>query len=194
MTIKVSVVYHSGYGHTTKVAKYVAEGVKMQPGIDVHIINAAELDDNAWSIMDSSDAIIFGTPTYMGSISAKLKELIEAASGRWAKGEWRNKIAAGFTNSMGMSGDKLNSLIQLFINAMQHGMIWVGMDVMPPFKSGQEEVHRNEINRIGSYCGLMTQSNNDTPDFNPPEGDLETAKLFGQRIAIITTQFISGRK
>ncbi len=194
MAIKISIVYYSGFGHTAKVAQSVAEGAKLRKDADVHIINVAELSEAAWKTIDSSDAIIFGTPTYMGSVSAKLKEFIETASGRWMKLEWKDKIAAGFTNSMGLSGDKLSSLTQLFINAMQHGMIWVGLGLMGPMKTGKDMPQRDDINRLGSYSGLMTQSNNDTPEFNPSDGDLETAKLFGERIANITAQFVAGRK
>lgn len=194
MAVKISIVYYSGFGHTAKVAQSVAEGAKMHKGAEVHLINVTELNDATWKTIDSSDAIIFGTPTYMGSVSAKLKEFIETASNRWMKLEWKDKIAAGFTNSMGLSGDKLNSLIQLFINAMQHGMIWVGLGLMGCMKTGQDMPQRNDINRLGSYSGLMTQSNNDTPEFNPSDGDLETAKIFGQRVATITAQFVAGRK
>ncbi|MCE2992035.1 MAG: flavodoxin family protein [Candidatus Jidaibacter sp.] len=192
MSVKVSVIYFSGYGHTAKVANAVFEGAK-STGADVSLINVVELNEEGWARLDNSDAIIFGSPTYMGSVAAKLKEFMEVASERWMHRKWVDKIAAGFTNGGGLSGDKLNSLTQLYINAMQHGMIWVGCNQMGPMKMGQEEFNRNELNRLGSFSGLMTQSNNDTADFNPPAGDLETAKGFGQRIANITAQFVKGR-
>ncbi|MDF3047576.1 MAG: flavodoxin [Candidatus Midichloriaceae bacterium] len=192
MSAKVSIIYFSGYGHTAKVADAVFEGAK-STGADVSLINVTELNEEAWAKLDNSDAIIFGSPTYMGSIAAKLKEFMEVASGRWMHRKWVNKIAAGFTNGGGLSGDKLNSLTQIYINAMQHGMIWVGCDQMSLLKTGQDESKRDELNRMGSYSGLMTQSNNDTADFNPPSGDLETAKGFGRRVANITAQFVKGR-
>lgn len=191
--MKIAIVYFSGYGHTAKVTEAVADGAKLA-GAEVHIVNVAELNDAAWEKVDNADAVIFGTPTYMGSISAKLKEFIELASGRWMAGKWRNKIAAGFTNSGSLSGDKLSSLTQLFVNAMQHGMIWVGLDQQSPTHKGEETIGRDEINRLGSYSGLMTQSNSDTPAHNPSEGDLATAKLFGKRVANVTAQFVAGRK
>lgn len=193
MSVKVSVVYHSGYGHTAKVANHVAEGAKQHQDAEVHIINLEALDDAAWATIDSSDAIIFGAPTYMGSVSSKMKEFMEKASGRWFKQVWKDKIAAGFTNSQGLSGDKLNSLFQLYVNAMQHSMIWVGFAQLAPSKTGIEYPGTDEVNRLSSYSGLMTQSNNDSPDVTPPSGDLEGAKIFGERVAKIAATFKAGK-
>ncbi len=189
--MKIVIVYFSGYGHTAKVAEAVAAGAK-QGKAEVDVINVTQLDDAAWNKIDNADAIIFGSPTYMGSVSAKLKEFMELASGRWALRKWKNKIAAGFTNSGSLSGDKLNSIVQLIINAMQHGMIWVGVDQLSPTTKGEDTIGRDSINRLGGYSGLMTQSNNDTPEHNPPKADLDTAEMYGKRIADITQQFISG--
>jgi multimeric flavodoxin WrbA len=86
---------------------------------------------------------------------------------------WKDKIAAGFTNSGSPSGDKLNTLFQLSVLAAQHGMIWVG----------QTEVNDGKINRIGSFLGLMAQSDNAPADQTPPPQDLETARRFGARVA-----------
>lgn len=185
----VSIVYHSGYGHTAKVAAAVAEGAKKVQNTKVEVINITEINEKSWDILDKSDAIIFGCPTYMGGVSAKFKEFIDSASGRWMKREWKDKIAAGFTNSGSYSGDKLNSLFQLVINAMQHGMIWVGNAELSPNAKGVEGPDSNQINRVGSYLGLATQSNNESSDIVPPKGDIESAKLFGERVAFITSRF-----
>lgn len=193
MTVSICVAFHSGYGHTLKVAQFVAEGVK-SAGAECHLLNVAELNDADWAKLDAADGIIFGSPCYMGSVSAKFKEFMEVASNRWFTQSWKDKVAAGFINSGGMSGDKLNALNTLYINAMQHSMIWASMGVMGAMKKGAEVVEADDINRIGSYSGLMTQSNNDSPDITPVKGDLETAKLFGARIAQVTKIFAAGRK
>ncbi|MDN9004031.1 flavodoxin family protein [Francisella tularensis] len=139
-------------------------------------------------VLDDYDAIILGSPTYMGSVAAGLKEFMEKSSRKWSEQKWKNKIAAGFTNSHSLSGDKLNSLIQLVVFAAQHGMIWVGQaehNQSPEGFAGKEDV----VNRIGSYLSVMAQSENDTPDVTPPSGDKLTAYKFGQRIAEITKAF-----
>lgn len=193
MTVKVTIAYHSGYGHTKKVAEAVYEGAKSFGGSKVEIIAVDSMKDSDWNILDASDAIIFGCPTYMGSASAKFKEFIDKTSAQWMKQSWKNKIAAGFTNSASYSGDKLSTLTQLNVLAMQHGMIWVGLGMMPPSLDGIEGPDSKQLNRVGSYMGLMTQANaRSAPDITPPVGDLESAKIFGKRVAEITTQFVKG--
>ncbi len=187
--IKVTIAYHSGYGHTAKVADYTAQGAKNVPNTEVNVINVGNMEEKDWSVLDESHAIIFGCPTYMGGVSAKFKEFIDSASKKWFEQKWRNKIAAGFTNSGAYSGDKLNSLVQLAINACQHGMIWVGNVGMAAPGKGTEGPDSTQLNRIGSWLGLSTQSNNEKPEVSPPIGDLETARLFGERIAEITHRF-----
>ena len=192
MTKTISVVYHSGYGHTAKVANAVADGAKSTgANVEVHAIDAeGNLSDAAWSKLDSSDAIIMGTPTYMGGPSWQFKKYADTTSKRWFTLAWKNKIAAGFTTSGGMSDDKLATLQQIHVLSMQHGMIWVGQAESAPMLDGTHLASIDDVNRIGSYSGLMTQSNHKSgPDIAPPAGDIETAKRFGKRIAEITSKF-----
>jgi NAD(P)H dehydrogenase (quinone) len=65
------IVYHSPYGHTAKVASYIAQGAKTL-AIDVHLMSIEHID---WDALDAAHGIIFGSPTYMGSVSADLKSL-----------------------------------------------------------------------------------------------------------------------
>ncbi len=188
-TKNIAIVYHSGFGHTAKVAQAVAEGVKSFKDTHVDVIKADTITDAQWGKLDAADAIIFGAPTYMGGVSAPFKTFIDATSKKWFTLAWKDKIAAGFTNSASYSGDKLASLQQLMILAMQHGMIWVGQSEMGPKLKDLEVPALDAINRVGSYCGLMTQSNALSPaDIVPPVGDLETAKIFGKRIAEVTAR------
>ncbi len=182
----IAIIYHSGYGHTKKVAEFIAEGVK-KAGSKVKIFNADEAISNLDEI-DNFDGIIFGSPTYMGSVSAKFKEFMDASSKKWFTQAWKNKIAAGFTNSGSLSGDKLNTLITLSIYASQNGMIWVGQAEMPA-SSKEHGGKPDQINRMGSSLGLMTQSDNASPENTPSSGDIETAILFGKRVAEITSKF-----
>src|SRR5206468_11368081 len=137
-------------------------------------------------------------PTYMGNISAGMKTFIEAASKKWSTFAWKDKIAGAFTNSGSFSGDKLNTLVGLFINAMQHGMIYVSLGLMPSANRPDEfktvtgpspEAH----NRHGSFIGPMSASFQVHPPGSPPQGDLETAELYGRRVAEITVQFVKVR-
>ena len=67
-----------------------------------------------WEALDAADAIVFGCPTYMGSASARMKAFMEESlRPQFLERRWQDKLAAGFTNSAGMSGDKLCTLQQL---------------------------------------------------------------------------------
>ncbi|MEH0158576.1 flavodoxin family protein [Limibacter armeniacum] len=188
--MKIFVVYHSQYGHTEKVAKSVADGAK-KGGADVTLLTAKEAIDQLDSL-DGADAIIFGSPTYMGSVSAGLKEFLEAASKKWQSQAWKDKIAAGFTNSGSQSGDKLNTLGDIYLFAMQQSMIWTSMGILPGNNSSGGSV--DDLNRIGAYSGLMTQSNVDEgPDKAPLDSDLKTAEFLGERVAQVTKRWINGK-
>ena len=191
--IRVSIVYHSGYGHTRRQAEAVTSGVERVEGAEALLLTTEEAQTR-WGDLASADAIIFGAPTYMGGPSAPFKAFQEATSHAvMAKGfAWKDKIAAGFTNSGARSGDKLATLIQIALFAAQHGMHWVNLDLPPANNSttGSEE----NLNRLGFWLGAGAQSNTDQgPDLAPPEADLATARHLGQRVATVTLQFVSGR-
>lgn len=184
---KVAVVYHSGYGHTAKQAEAVAKGA----GAMLIAINAeGNLSDADWATLLAADAIIMGSPTYMGSVSWQFKKFADASSKPWFTQQWKNKIAAGFTNSATMNGDKLSTLHYLFTLAMQHGMIWAGTGMMP---SNSKAAQRNDVNYVGSFSGAMMQSPSDASPDEVLPGDLETARLFGARIKEVAQQFVAGR-
>jgi len=185
MPTSIAVVYHSGYGHTEVIAEAVAEGARSVKGVTVSVVTAGEIetpDSAGLTQLDSADAMIFGAPTYMGSASAVFKTFMEATSTRWMEQKWADKLAAGFTNSGSMNGDKQNTLIEFFTFSMQHGMAWVGLGQMPGNNhSGGSE---SDTNRLGASIGCMSQANVDqSGDVAPPEADRETARLFGARVA-----------
>jgi len=182
----VAVVYHSGYGHTAAVAKAVARGAADIAGVEVKLVPVTDIDRH-WQDLDAADAIIFGAPTYMGGVSAPFKAFMDASSQIWFKQGWKDKIAAGFTHSGSQGGDKFNTVTQLFTFAMQHGMVWTGLGLMPGNNSSKGSV--NDLNRLGSFSGLMTQSNVDQGAEAIPESDLKTAEHLGRRVALVTLQF-----
>lgn len=185
MTVKICVVYHSGFGHTAKQAEAVAEGAGQVDGADVSSIPVTDLADEnaeAWLQLDASDALIFGCPTYMGSTSAELKKFMEATSGRWMEQKWADKLAAGFTNSGSQNGDKQNTLVDIATFAAQHGMVWINLNLMPGNNNSKGSV--DDLNRLGSSLGAMAQSNIDEgPDVVPTAADLKTASNLGERVA-----------
>ncbi len=186
--VKVAIVYYSGYGHTVKVAEEINKSAK-EAGAETFLIqiNKDKPDNVDWSLLDNADAIILGAPTYMGSLAGPFKTFMDSTSIKWNDQKWRDKIAAGFTNSASYSGDKLCSIQQLFHLSMQHGMIWVGQAEKAPNFADHEMPDHDKTNRLGSWSGLMTQSNHKSaPDIAPTKGDLLTANLFGKRIVEVT--------
>jgi len=180
----IAIVYHSGFGHTEKQARHVEKGAASVADITTRLVRVEDVTDDPASLNDA-DAIIFGSPTYMGSVSAPFKAFMEATSKLWFKLEWKDKVAAGFTNSHSLSGDKLNTLMQMTIFAMQHGMIWVGLGELNQSPDG-EPGKADAVNRIGGFLGAMAQSENASPDVTPPQGDLKTAEILGKRVAEMT--------
>lgn len=177
---QIAIVYHSGYGHTAVQAEAVARGVARVEGATAKLIPVEEVGQY-WEFLENEvDAIIFGAPTYMGSASAAFKQFMDDSSKHW--GKWRDKLAAGFTNSASQSGDKLGTLVQLAIFAAQHQMLWVSLGLMPGNNNSQGSVE--DLNRLGSFLGAMAQSNADQgADVVPPPTDQRTAEVLGERVA-----------
>ena len=184
---QVSVVYHSGYGHTARQAQAVLEGAQSVAGVEATLLSVDAMDDAFWTTLAAADAIIFGAPTYMGSVSAPFKGFMDASSKPWFSLAWKDKLAAGFTNSASQSGDKLNSLVQMMVLANQHGMIWVSLGLMPGNNSSKGSP--DDLNRIGSYSGAMSQSNADEGADAMRASDLKTAEHLGRRVAETALRF-----
>jgi NAD(P)H dehydrogenase (quinone) len=179
----VSIIYFSGTGHTTKLAEAVTKGAASVAGVKTNTISISGDDivkgryENAdvFAQLDTSDAIIFGSPTYMGGPAAQFKAFADATGGRWFGSVWRDKIAAGFTVSSGPSGDKLSTLHYFFTLAMQHGMIWIGLPDLPMNDKG--------INRLSSYSGVMAQAGQEPVEVAPNAADKLTGELLGKRVS-----------
>jgi NAD(P)H dehydrogenase (quinone) len=184
---RVAVVYHSGYGHTQVQAEAVAQGAAAIAGTKVALIPVEEAQARIDEI-NAADAIVFGSPTYMGSASAAMKGFMEFTSRLWMERKWKDKIAAGFVNSAAQNGDKQVVFQQLITFALQHGMIWVGLDLLPGNNSSTGRVE--DLNRLGVFSGAAAQSNADQgPDKGPSQSDLRTAEHLGKRVAETVRKF-----
>ena len=182
-------IYFSGYGHTKRQAESVLQGVKARSGVEASLIaidQDGNLDGQSWDNLKSAKAIIFGSPTDMGGPAWQFKKFADASSKQWAAGEWRNKIAAGFTNSASINGDKFSTISYFITLAMQHSMIWVGTGMMP---ANNKASTRDDVNWLAGFSGALAQSPADaSPAESPSAGDLETARLFGERVAELASK------
>lgn len=182
----VTIIYYSATGNTKTMAESVLSGVNSIEGIQSHLIaiDGKDIIEGRWNnqdvlkTLDESDAIIFGTPTYMGSVSTQLKSVFDGVVDRYMKERWKNKIAAGFTVSAALAGDKMNALMTQVIFSMQMGMIWVGI--------GNNGSANDGINRLGINLGATGQAHGEEL---PPE-DLKTGEYLGKRVATITQKLL----
>jgi multimeric flavodoxin WrbA len=171
------VVYHSGYGHTQRMAEAVADGA----GATLLAIDPqGNLSEEGWASLDAADAIIFGSPTYMGGPSWQFKKFADTSSKPWFSAKWQDKVFGGFTNSASLNGDKLNTLQYFVLLAGQHGGLWVSLGLKP---ANVKASGRDDPNRMGSYIAPMAQSDADAAPDEMSIGDLETARTYGARVA-----------
>jgi multimeric flavodoxin WrbA len=177
---QIAIVFHSGFGHTRVMAEQVKAGAESVPGARTSLIPVEEIESH-WADLEAADAIVFGSPTYMGNVSAPFKAFMDASSKPWYERKWQDKLAAGFTISGSPSGDKLNTLQSLMVFAMQHGMVWIGLADLP-----QNEVGTN---RLGSFSGVMGQAGQVAPEVEPNEADRKGAERLGQRVATATLRW-----
>ncbi|WP_029108838.1 flavodoxin family protein [Mycobacterium sp. URHD0025] len=186
----VAVVYHSGFGHTATLADAVAAGAA-DAGADVTVMHVESMTDQDWDRLDNVDAIIFGSPTYMGNVSAGFQAFAEKTGRRCMEGSWRDKVAAGFTNSGGKSGDKLNTLSSLAVFAAQHHMHWVNLGLGAGWTTSFSS--EDELNRLGFFLGAGAQTNVDAGPDQVHPADVQTCRHLGHRVALVTRQLNIGR-
>lgn len=179
---KIVIVYHSGYGHTKVVAEHVARGAE---GELIAISPEGEISEADWAALDAADAIIFGSPTYMGNVSWQFKRFADATSKAWFARSWQDKLFGGFTNSASPNGDKQVALLTLQTLASQHGGLWVSLGQLP---SNSKAATADDVNNMGGSVGLLTRAPADASVDEIGKGDLESALLYGKRIASIAAR------
>ncbi|HFQ5208799.1 TPA: flavodoxin family protein [Vibrio vulnificus] len=171
---KIAVVYFSKTDITHQLAQAIIAGIHAQDvQVVEHRIERAAIIEGRFEHPElfeallSCDAIIFGSPTYMGGVSAQFKAFADASSEFWADQRWANKLAAGFT-----SGDQSSTLQYLTTFAAQHGMLWVNLDVAGGFSP-------QGLNRLGQQSGVVAQG----MEGQAHPSDLATAQYLGERVA-----------
>jgi multimeric flavodoxin WrbA len=186
----MAIAYHSGFGHTAVLADAVAAGAR-EAGADVILIAVDRMTDVDWDILDAADGIVFGSATYMGNVSAGFQAFAEQTGRRCLNGTWRDKVAAGFTNSGAKSGDKLNTLVSLAVFAAQHHMHWVSLGLGAGWNSATGS--ENDLNRLGFWLGAAAQTDVDANAEGVHPADVQTCHHLGYRVAMVTRQLNIGR-
>jgi multimeric flavodoxin WrbA len=177
---RIGIVYHSATGTTAQLARAVASGVMQVAGAVPHTFRITGEDIRAGRYMNSAgldelagmDGLIFGSPTYMGSVSAQFKAFADATGEIWARRGWADKVGAAFTIGSNLNGDQYSTVSYLKTFASQHGMLWVSLDVPGGYET-------TVPNRLGAQGGLVAQ----TREGSVHEADLATAAYLGSRVA-----------
>jgi NAD(P)H dehydrogenase (quinone) len=184
----VAIAFHTVTGTTEQLAHAVARGVA-ESGCAARLVAIEGCDIvegryrgvRALEMVEQSDAVIFGAPTYMGGPSAQFKAFADATSDRWEAQAWHGKLAAGFTVGTSANGDQSSTLQYFFTLASQHGMIWVSLNV--PCASST-----SGPNRLGVQVGASAQSEGTSV----VAADLHTAFLLGKRVGQLVAKGMSG--
>jgi len=179
---KTAVVFHSGYGHTQFIAQAVAKGANAQL---VAIDADGNVSESDWAVLDAAHAIVMGSPTYMGNVSWQFKKFADASSKRWFTRAWQDKFFAGFSVSASLNGDKGMTLAYLQTLASQHGGLWISLGMAPANASAST---RNDVNNMGGSVGLLVQAPSDAGADKIPQGDVDTAVKFGERVAAVVAK------
>jgi NAD(P)H dehydrogenase (quinone) len=186
----VTIAYHSGFGHTAVLADAIAACAR-EAGADVTVVAVDRMTETDWDILDAADGIVFGSATYTGNVSAGFQTFAEQTGRRCMNGTWRDKIAAGFTNSGAKSGDKLNTLVSLAVFAAQHHMHWVSLGLDAGWRSATGS--ENDLNRLGFWLGAAAQTDVDANADQVHPSDVQTCRHLGNRVAMVTRQLNIGR-
>lgn len=185
----IAIIYYSGAGHTEKMAQAIAKGVMSVAGADAQVIaiQGTDIQDGRYvnkavmTQLEASDAIIFGSPTYMGGPAAQFKAFADASIVSWAQQAWQDKLAAGFTVSGTPSGDKFSTLQYFHTLAMQHGMLWVSL--------GERPMQANGVNRLASWGGAMAETIQQPGGVAINTDDALTGEALGRRVATLALRY-----
>lgn len=163
---KIAIVYFSGYGHTVKQAEAVHAGAASVGEATLYRIDQdGNLPDEAWEAIGAADAIIYGSPTYMGGPAWQFKKFADVSSKPWFTQAWKDKVAAGFTNSASVNGDKYATIQYFWTLSQQHGQVWVGTGLPP---SNTKAHGPQDINWTAGWGGALAISPSDASPEEAP--------------------------
>ncbi|MGY3571593.1 flavodoxin family protein [Vibrio paucivorans] len=182
---KIAIVYFTQTDITGQIARAIAAGIEKQGDTEVfsHRIDGKEIVEGRFTnteileALTECDAIIFGSPTYMGGVAAQFKAFADASSETWFYQKWASKVAAGFTSGGALNGDQSSTLQYIQTLANQHGMVWVGLDKIT--NTGE-----HGINRLGTQVGIVSQG----IDGEAHSSDIATAEYLGERVASLVNK------
>lgn len=168
-------------GQLVKAAALAVEGVGAEVFIyeivGEDIVGGRFVNSALMETLHDCDAIVFGSPTYMGGVAAQFKAFADATSDHWESQCWAGKVAAGITSGSALNGDQGLTLQYFSVLASQHGMVWVGLDVTGGDSS-------TSVNRLGCHLGVTAHS----PAGDVDADDIESACYLARRVVAIASR------
>lgn len=196
---KVLILTYSSYGHTAAMAAAVAEGARAA-GAEVTLRHVPELvpaevarksgykapetQEASLSDLADHDAIIVGTPTRFGRVSAQMANFWDQTGPLWFEGRLIGKVGAAFTSTASQHGGQETTLFSMLTTMLHHGMVVVGL----PY-SFRGQMRLDEVVG-GSPYGATTIAGSDGSRA-PSETDLEGARFLGRHVAEVATRLKS---
>ena len=181
---KIAIVYFSGYGHTARQAEAVRAGAQSVANALANVYRINDTGDLPGGVLEElglADAFIYGSPTYMGGPAWQFKKFADSSAKAFFARKWKDKLAAGFTNSASVNGDKYSTIQYFWTLSQQHGQLWIGTGLLPANMKANVPA---DLNWTAGFAGALAISPSDaSPEEAPQSGDLETAKLLGKRVA-----------
>jgi len=195
---KVLVLYHSFYGHVEAMANAVAAGAREVAGAQVDVKRVPETvpadifaaahgkADQAAPIAQPAelanyDAIIFGTGTRFGNMTAQMRNFLDQTGGLWATGALVGKVGSVFTSTATQHGGQESTILTFIPTLLHHGMVYVGLPYAEQRQTGLDEI------KGGSPYGASTITGSNGERM-PSEQELGMAGFQGRHVATIATK------
>ncbi|MFA5517907.1 MAG: NAD(P)H:quinone oxidoreductase [Spirochaetota bacterium] len=197
--MKTLILFYSAYGHIFKMAQAIAEGVEevkgarpvlmrvpetlspeilKQTGIETASKIYSHIPIATVEDLVTADAIIFGTPTRFGNMTAQMRAFLDSTGAIWQKGSLVGKVGSVFTSTGTQHGGQESTILSFHLTLLHHGMVIVGL---PYTFEGQTII--NEITG-GSPYGAGTIAGG-SGERSPSENELAGARFQGKYVAQI---------
>lgn len=199
--MKVNVIFHSIHGHIWRMAEAVAEGAG-SAGAEVKLLQVKEtLSDEiiakmgateskkkfahvpvaAIEHLSEADAVIFGTPTRFGNMTAQMRALLDATGGLWMKGTLIGKVGSVFTSTATQHGGQESTILSFHITLLHHGMVIVGLPYSEQRQMGMKEINGGSPYGASTIAGVQGER-------MPTADELEMARFQGRHVAGIAAK------
>ena len=201
--VKVNVIFHSIHGHIYKMAETVVAGAREVEGVEVGIYQVPETlpdeviekmgavetkkffahipvltRDMYKDVLAGADALIFGTPTRYGMMTAEMRTVLDGLGELWSQDAFVGKVGSVFTSSATQHGGQESTILSFHVSLLHLGMLIVGL----PYAEKRQTI-MNEITG-GSPYGASTIAAGDGSR-QPSENELAIARYQGKHVAQI---------